>query len=766
MAEKRPTELVAALIRSMEKAAESGEKRGRKLRQEGEELIELGQSLIDQASQLQAGVAGLRGAEPLVRPTPQPTPPPVVVRSKRDVPPAEAAPPAVGFDVARYDVRGTGKVNITKVYEYLVEHGPSKLSDVMAGTGMSQTNTSRYLRLLIGGGDAVKTGVNINAWYMPAAQRAADPEPVAPEPEPEQEPEIPPTPEPTSEPTGDPAWSPRLRSVWDALVELSPAGLGQIVKKVGIAQPAVSIELGKLLDAGLATRTGTPGTPSAKWVRVGSPAAPGEKESADPLSRRIEFLRLPNGNVNPLRRNGVVTVGDVAAKSDAELLAMVEGYYAPEKARVWLKLVREAVARVTGVKYEPTELKTFTRKEYADALGLTALQVGRLLGVLAEKKIITSKDGVFTASEFADKITLAQRKRARGEDVEVPEPPTDPEPKPEPKPRPEPRIPTHTGDARLRETPPSPAPEPVRADGVPEHLAWMPAAQTKNVPLATKVKLAELQKRVCDFAHSQDTIVTGEVAAALDISKDAASKALDALEGAKLVRRTGVIRHATNREFKAGNRAGGRKSVEYAATELPTKDDKAQKATQIVKDSQAERSVLSRVEAFAAEQEGTFSLNATEQGTELPRGVVLDALERLVAAGKLDDESPGPDLRLFVKASKGAVTMKPSKAAEKAQMPEAARKARQEIMRNSKPTSKSKGPVAGTGKPLKVTDPDVRKLVEDCVKAGATVTKATNGHYAVEKPGVMKRALIAATPRGKRSVMNDRARLRKNGLPV
>jgi DNA-binding transcriptional ArsR family regulator len=434
-----------------------------------------------------------------------------------------------------------------------------------------------------------------------------------------------------------------------------------------------------------------------------------------------------------------------------------------------------AMQPVQGTKGEVTfdkaieaaaELKTFTRMEYADALGLTALQVGRLLGVLAEKKIITSKDGVFTASEFADKITLAQRKRARGEDVEVPEPPTDPEPKPEPKPRPEPRIPTHTGDARLRETPPSPAPEPVRADGVPEHLAWMPAAQTKNVPLATKVKLAELQKRVCDFAHSQDTIVTGEVAAALDISKDAASKALDALEGAKLVRRTGVIRHATNREFKAGNRAGGRKSVEYAATELPTKDDKAQKATQIVKDSQAERSVLSRVEAFAAEQEGTFSLNATEQGTELPRGVVLDALERLVAAGKLDDESPGPDLRLFVKASKGAVTMKPSKAAEKAQMPEAARKARQEIMRNSKPTSKSKGPVAGTGKPLKVTDPDVRKLVEDCVKAGATVTKATNGHYAVEKPGVMKRALIAATPRGKRSVMNDRARLRKNGLPV
>lgn len=74
------------------------------------------------------------------------------------------------------------------------------------------------------------------------------------------------------------------------------------------------------------------------------------------------------------------------------------------------------------------------------------------------------------------------------------------------------------------------------------------------------------------------------------------------------------------------------------------------------------------------------------------------------------------------------------------------------------------GPVSGTGQKLRITDPDVRKLVADATAAGATVTHAPNGHFAVAFGG--KSPQIAATPSSRRTVLNDRARLRREGLAV
>ncbi len=76
-----------------------------------------------------------------------------------------------------------------------------------------------------------------------------------------------------------------------------------------------------------------------------------------------------------------------------------------------------------------------------------------------------------------------------------------------------------------------------------------------------------------------------------------------------------------------------------------------------------------------------------------------------------------------------------------------------------------RGLVEGTGKKMVINDPDVRVLVEACQAAGATVTRATNQHLRVAYGS--KSVNISSTPSNRRTVMNDRARVRRNlGLKI
>ena len=65
---------------------------------------------------------------------------------------------------------------------------------------------------------------------------------------------------------------------------------------------------------------------------------------------------------------------------------------------------------------------------------------------------------------------------------------------------------------------------------------------------------------------------------------------------------------------------------------------------------------------------------------------------------------------------------------------------------------------------LVVRHPLVRSLVQDAVAAGAQVQMAPNGHIEVRWDG--QRVMISSTPHSRRSVLNDRSRLRRAGLQV
>lgn len=73
-------------------------------------------------------------------------------------------------------------------------------------------------------------------------------------------------------------------------------------------------------------------------------------------------------------------------------------------------------------------------------------------------------------------------------------------------------------------------------------------------------------------------------------------------------------------------------------------------------------------------------------------------------------------------------------------------------------------PVSGTGKKEKATHPEIQSLINHATRLGATVSRVASGHWEVRK-GAQK-VLISSTPSGSRSVLNDKARLRRMGLAI
>lgn len=386
--------------------------------------------------------------------------------------------------------------------------------------------------------------------------------------------------------------------------------------------------------------------------------------------------------------------------------------------------------------------------------------------------------------------------------VEAPAPTPPPTPEPEPKPAPD--VPVEEPEA------PQPQPEPVAVEPTPEpevrrepdvaididvqrkpvavtktilpptdgkmpaHLREMPSANTGG-PFTNRFKAALNQRVVYDAAAKYETVVAQEIERDLEgvfttdgkpFDGNKISAYLREMVATGIVSRTGQNRYGS--QHKPGT--GGRVSVEYAvvpgkvkttapsAAAAPVAEAspvvEAPKPTVRLKPS-AERAnaVLTTVRDFAVKQTEAFGPSDVEKATEIPRLVALEALKILAVRGVVSDESIDDSLPMFE-------YRKPQEAGKGAEMDRQRSRAAA-----SSPSSSGSQPVAGTGKPLGVTNPDVRKLIQDAQAAGASVTHASNGHFAVEKNG-MRRTLISATPRGTRSVMNDRARLRREGLSV
>lgn len=149
-----------------------------------------------------------------------------------------------------------------------------------------------------------------------------------------------------------------------------------------------------------------------------------------------------------------------------------------------------------------------------------------------------------------------------------------------------------------------------------------------------------------------------------------------------------------------------------------------------------------------------FNVRKASEGSRLPRATALGCLDALSRKGVLSDESPSDDLRLFS-------YVKPT------DMGDAARKdanrraeaARESTLPPTGAVRSSSAPVPGTGSKMKASHPEVQRLIDACYTAGAVVRRAANGHFEISNG--KKRVLISSTPRSAKSVLTDRARVRR-----
>jgi hypothetical protein len=167
------------------------------------------------------------------------------------------------------------------------------------------------------------------------------------------------------------------------------------------------------------------------------------------------------------------------------------------------------------------------------------------------------------------------------------------------------------------------------------------------------------------------------------------------------------------------------------------------------------------VRDYAVKQKDAFQPSEVTDATEVEGRELTEALQYLIRKGVIEYVGfDGLELYQYIPpkamgdaaekdAKKRAAA---AKAAPRAQVTESAA---------------GGGPVSGTGhqSDLKISDPEVRALVQAVTNAGGTCTReGGSGHISVRGTANDRRILISSTPRNKRSVMNDRSRIRRELL--
>lgn len=354
--------------------------------------------------------------------------------------------------------------------------------------------------------------------------------------------------------------------------------------------------------------------------------------------------------------------------------------------------------------------------------------------------------------------------------VETPTPPgpVAPEPPSEASPEssePEPEPPT------LPEPEPPVAPEPTK------HVAFKAPAATRDdlrkMPVvvaqggsltARNSTVARRQWEVYCAVNSRPTSIGSEIEMMVMQPQSRVTSYMRDMAEIGLIKRTGRNRHALDR--KPG--MPGRASVEFAplvaeappilppvespAADLPPArpEDK-----QVEGDATVGSEALARVRDVVVKERDMFSPRLVAEKALVTRDTAIAALRILESRGVVTDESPTPDMPLFAYSPP-----KDPGAAAKADM------ARRKAESAQKTGNGGSAPVAGTGKGVKANNPEVQGLIAAAQREGAVVTHAPNGHFEVKLPESLggKRVLISATPSNARTVMNDRARLRRAGL--
>lgn len=431
--------------------------------------------------------------------------------------------------------------------------------------------------------------------------------------------------------------------------------------------------------------------------------------------------------------NGVTTSGSYPAATKEKETAMGEVTSTPDRASVGFAdriqaEARQEADRVLG------ELKRLRFDAHQIVRVLRALDLG------VPEDLASFVGDAPQLGATLERISLENRETAVEESPETESPET--ERKPEPR-RPEKTV-----------LPPG--------QEFPEHLAKMPAAQGRG-PLSPRLVAAKKQRQVLDALAAQKNAVAGEIAREVEgIPVARVSDYLRMMEDCGLVRRTGRNRHDPVKlaEAHREGRHPGKASVEYVAvqesaepglserpaSESSSVDAGAERAAEL------ERSAAVAVRDFAVSAGDAFSPRQVMEETGLEESDVRTELTDLLRRGVIAFVGMD-DLELYE-------YRKPDGPGAAADLD--AKRRERGVFVGGTGSSSGGAPVAGTGGKVRAANPDVQKLIDAARQQGCKISHAPNGHFEVRAPNGA-RLLISSTPSNPRTILNDRARLRREG---
>lgn len=242
-----------------------------------------------------------------------------------------------------------------------------------------------------------------------------------------------------------------------------------------------------------------------------------------------------------------------------------------------------------------------------------------------------------------------------------------------------------------------------------------PAPTAKAAPTGGNTALLDAAERFQQFSAR-------DLAAVLKMTPRATKAAID-------------IHVKEGRIRDTGRKVMGQLMYEHVAA-LEDRDEEDAESLRIVRD-------------FCVSMQEPFPRGAIEEATDVGGPLLTEHLQTLIRRGVI--EYVGfDDLELYQ-------YVKPTDMGDAAKRDIARRK---ELAKSENGSGGRSAPVEGTGGGLTIGNADVRALVQDIIRAGGQVRHESRGGHLVVTYG-KKRISISSTPSSRRSVLNDRARARR-----
>lgn len=328
-------------------------------------------------------------------------------------------------------------------------------------------------------------------------------------------------------------------------------------------------------------------------------------------------------------------------------------------------------------------------------------------------------------------------------------------------------------------------PEPASLE-IPDHLKGMPAARKGVWRPKSMLPAAERQLKVLEFVREHPDMLVPEIAEDMQLDRAAVERDTKELKEVGLLVPTGLRLPRGKKRGRAGIKLRVADAVPPTTSGRQPDAAPAGTDTEPASGRAAERPTTARGDAASTPggstrgSEPSGTLPEVDQATlNLVRAAYRDRAGKQVAP-----QSLARTLGLNVKkvqaatdvlAATGALVMhgvgpgrtykwvKPTEPGRASELDQ--QRARDNAERQRQ--RESSAPVAGTGNRPRASNQDVDKLLADCSRAGATISH-DGGHFVITWANGTgnHRVAISSTPRDRRSVLNDRARLRRGGLQV